>query len=34
MGALKIETSAQLVDKNVSPVQIHFPLIHAPFLLQ
>lgn len=34
IGALKIDTSAQLLDKNVSPVHIHLPFTQAPFLLQ
>ncbi len=34
IGALKIDKSAQLVDKNVSPVHIHLPFTQAPFLLQ
>lgn len=33
-GAFNIETSMQLWDKSVTPVQRHFPFTHAPFLLQ
>lgn len=33
-GAIRIETSAQLDDKNVFPVQRHLPFMQAPFLLQ
>lgn len=34
IGAFNIETSMQLWVKLVTPVHKHFPLIHAPFLLQ
>ncbi len=33
-GALKMETSAHPLPRNVVPVHIHLPLTHAPFLLQ
>ena len=33
-GAIRIETSTQVFDRVVVPVHIHFPLMHAPFLLQ
>ena len=34
IGAKNIETSMQLDDRKVYPVQEHFPFIQAPFLLQ
>lgn len=34
MGAWKIEISTQEAEIDVMPVQRHWPLTHAPFLLQ